>query len=770
MKTAIISVWIAFLGLLPACGQSNGTVVLDQIVTNAGDGSIITVPSVTPSQSHEAGFLLITGSFPGGVYGSGGIDTYEPNCTFPGLYENQLMGVSPPWPSSFHNGFLHGVGPLANTAYTEAFGIMDLPTSAISATATTDGPPCFNERDWSAALVLVKNQNSPTSYGVQVVSQFQDILWWNTSNVVNNWGGSSLPRGFLIGYLDTYWDEGAPTSTDISISDAAGNNYQIIDDSTIDPEGIFPGGSRRKIFICPQFYNPSGTATVTAALNSVGADVQAVLFVPGVPTPSMIDPVPNLISGSSVTTDPQALAASTKIVGGVAADGVAEAVIRVPTASSGERVTITLINDQNGTSGSVGDDGGLSQLGSSSFASTPVSVTSVDSGQGAYAFAIYRAPIDFVRQNFPDGQLRSRSVSLQIQNQSENTSTTLSITIVRPPVILVHGYNDSLHAWDKFMPLTTDTRFKIGLVDYSRQIGGGLISTSPSYPDPQNIIESQLGLRYNAPRVLSQVKAWIDTFRGGSNPVGMSVAAVQADIVGHSMGGLVTRRMVLESGFLASETFGQGNIHKLITIDTPHLGSQLAYDLLGFGQGDFHETGCLQQLLAKHNLFTIGTAVLPDGTTTAGASGDLQGDDATTPGILNDDLAALNGSSIHPIPWAPIEGQYTNFSTLDSLSVFNMLNWIHLACLSDPLAGQLTSTGWPQLFHGEASDGIVSVKSQANGGSAVNLVTNEMHSPSTEELGFKGPSMLDAGVVPNLVTLLLNTPLNDPAYYSPINP
>jgi hypothetical protein len=30
--------------------------------------------------------------------------------------------------------------------------------------------------------------------------------------------------------------------------------------------------------------------------------------------------------------------------------------------------------------------------------------------------------------------------------------------------------------------------------------------------------------------------------------------------------------------------------------------------------------------------------------------------------------------------------------------------------------------------------------------------------------------MLDAGVVPNLVTTLLNTPLNDSSYYYPITP
>ena len=274
-------------------------------------------------------------------------------------------------------------------------------------------------------------------------------------------------------------------------------------------------------------------------------------------------------------------------------------------------------------------------------------------------------------------------------------------------------------------------------------------------------------MRYNAPNVQSQVNNWIDALKGGSNPAGISVAAVQADVVAHSMGGLVARQMVLQPGFLNPDTFGQGNIHKLITIDTPHLGSQVALNILG--QGQFSETGCLQQLLAKNGKFAIESAVLGDGTIVPGASGDLQGDNNT--GAMSADLQRLNRDSRHPIPWAPIEGQYSDFSKLDSQSPLNPAKLIRLFCNTDPLALQLTSTGWPQIFHGEANDAIVSVKSQENGISGAGaLISDEVHSPGTEKLGFAGPSMLDAGVVPDLVITLLNTPLNDTAYYFPINP
>ena len=51
---------------------------------------------------------------------------------------------------------------------------------------------------------------------------------------------------------------------------------------------------------------------------------------------------------------------------------------------------------------------------------------------------------------------------------------------------------------------------------------------------------------------------------------------VQADLVGHSMGGLLARQWTEDSGYLNQKTFEIGDIHKLITLDTPNKGSFLA--------------------------------------------------------------------------------------------------------------------------------------------------------------------------------------------------
>ncbi|MFQ5804523.1 MAG: hypothetical protein ACE5JQ_16665 [Candidatus Methylomirabilales bacterium] len=57
----------------------------------------------------------------------------------------------------------------------------------------------------------------------------------------------------------------------------------------------------------------------------------------------------------------------------------------------------------------------------------------------------------------------------------------------------------------------------------------------------------------------------------------MQVAAVQADIVTHSTGGLLARRLpLLGKGFFRADNFGVGDVHKLVNIGTPNLGTQVA--------------------------------------------------------------------------------------------------------------------------------------------------------------------------------------------------
>lgn len=59
-------------------------------------------------------------------------------------------------------------------------------------------------------------------------------------------------------------------------------------------------------------------------------------------------------------------------------------------------------------------------------------------------------------------------------------------------------------------------------------------------------------------------------------------AVVRSDVVGHSLGGIVSRSMPIstKNKYFKNNNYKKGLIHKLITIDTPHLGSGYADGLI----------------------------------------------------------------------------------------------------------------------------------------------------------------------------------------------
>jgi PGAP1-like protein len=483
---------------------------------------------------------------------------------------------------------------------------------------------------------------------------------------------------------------------------------------------------------------------------------------------------------------------------GVGADGVSEAVVLVPTQTVGDQITLTLMNDQGQPSGSRDQDGALGNLGDTTFSQNQVTVTSQSTNNGPYAFAVYRAPIDFARPsggsfmsgqcgsvNNTDDQLACRQVSIQIQDSGANQGVALPVTILRPPVIMIHGLWSNWQAWNSFSPLVTgpmnaDPRFYVGRVDYgSALIGASIISSTPIYPSYTKATAASLGFSYNASIVFPQITQWIGNFKNGQNPGNMPVAAVQADIVAHSMGGDITRMMPLQSNFLEDNNFKQGNIHKLITIDTPHLGSPLAINMLS----PTETGGCLSGKLAKDGDFAFSSVTLAGAGSVSGAMADLEGEGITSNPQVDPQLSqalqliARNGS--HPLPTALVSGVYTDFASLDgpgkALIIRNVL------CPHDPLAQKLTSTGWPAIFNisGDPNSGnndaVVSETSQLNaldpGASFDQLFQALVHSASIEHLGFAPPSVLDpdAGVA-TWVIQLLNTPVNQAGAFTPLNP
>jgi len=511
----------------------------------------------------------------------------------------------------------------------------------------------------------------------------------------------------------------------------------------------------------------------------------------------LFDPVPaDLTPGSAtITTNPDTLAASATAIQGVAADGVSLALVEIPTANVGDSVTVTLLNDQNGA-GTPNEDGALGLPGATTFSATPLTTSAVStSSQQVYAFVLYRAPIDFARptggtykvgtcgaQQATDDQLPCRSVSLQIQINNPTNTVTLPVTIVRPPVILVHGMwaddpNRPGWTWNNFGPLLSsgvaDNRFFVATAEYNRPIQLPVTATDPA-DAPKTINQNAMGFLFNAPGVLTRITDLIGVFKA-HNPANIPVAAVQADIVTHSMGGDIVRTSVLLPDFLSRETFGQGSVHKLITVGTPHLGSPLAQQLMS--------SNCTRNKLAKNGLVSLRSITVSGTLIVSGAIGDLSPNSPALAAI------ASPGPHPHPIPTAFIAGILSsqNLAGLDvSGSNAKQLHDYCGSVFGDPLALQLTSTGWPTVFsnfNGETnSDGIVGL------GSALNTPPNPppttgfqfsgyVHTTGlVTSLGFVGPSLVDPAIVspqtisvPTRVIKLLNTPYTQSAF-SPLNP
>lgn len=487
------------------------------------------------------------------------------------------------------------------------------------------------------------------------------------------------------------------------------------------------------------------------------------------PAAQFLDPVPSLMRGRNVVgtnAGADKLATLGRPITGVAADWVSQAVIRIPAVNAGEQFTLTMINDQNSPSVSADEDGALGNPGDATLNITQsqISVTAVNTASGPFAFAVYRAPADFARSgNTRDPTAASRKVSVQISDSLGNVILPGStfITIVRPPVALIHGVWSSWETWDTFSPLVTgrntvDSRFSVLRVSYDGVIGRQITLSNPAYSaDALSAAKANsMGFAYNAPAVLSQMQDWLQKFKTGQNPASVPVAAAQFDVVAHSMGGDIARTLPLLSSFQSNGNFGLGEIHKAITIGTLHQGTPVATQVLN------SNSGCLRVILAAAGDLVFASATVA-GTTSTGAVGDM------TPGspaiqAIQGSLPALIPPNTAPVPTGMIAGQYTNWASLNC--TFCGAGAARTLCSNDPTAQLLTPTGWQTIFPAQdpRNDSMVGVASQLNGlGDQAGFVYQGfLHSPALTKLSFAAPTEMDSNTaISNQVIQLLNTPV-----------
>jgi len=258
---------------------------------------------------------------------------------------------------------------------------------------------------------------------------------------------------------------------------------------------------------------------------------------------SLINPLPSMID----TTTGNLLTDVTKInmnsvVKGTSTDGVSKILL---VANSTVPITYSL----NGSG-----DGTLSTLVAPNADSTKLTVQPIN----GLAVAVYTPPDGYGTTTPPN-----ESITINAKD-SNNDTTSVNIKLVTPPVLLIHGMWSKPQQWvdDNFYSYLFTNGFQknLYLVDYSQYNANTF--------DPLNN-NPNTGSKPARDAINKEVQQAIQN--GAAN----GIIVTQVDVVGHSLGGLQARGFSQDSRFLnPTANYNKGYFHKLITIGTPHLGSE----------------------------------------------------------------------------------------------------------------------------------------------------------------------------------------------------
>lgn len=265
----------------------------------------------------------------------------------------------------------------------------------------------------------------------------------------------------------------------------------------------------------------------------------------------LVDPRPDLIADpksvrfTGVVAD---LAQGGEIVRGFAADGITPVLVRVEV-PNGEPVEIELHDDRGSPDPTRA--GALFPVGGTT-ATNPVRVFPVSHAGAWYAFAKIIAPVDFLR-DANDRPLAERPLTIRV-SPAEADPVEREVILTRVPVLLIHGLWSSRTTWNVIA-----------------DAGAGWVVYATDYEKTH-----AAHFRTNVERPRIGIRRALELSRSAG------IAATSCDVIGHSMGGLLTRWYVSDPFELyrRPENFFRGDVHKLVTLDTPHFGSPLAYVLV----------------------------------------------------------------------------------------------------------------------------------------------------------------------------------------------
>ena len=320
-------------------------------------------------------------------------------------------------------------------------------------------------------------------------------------------------------------------------------------------------------------------------------------------------------------------------VNGAVTDGVSKILIALQSSTD---VTFSIISDENLPENSNARDGELSRVDGSNLGTTvgvsPQKVFDKNGVEHSIAFAIYHAP-DSYRKDLEELPVKdsgevflSRKINIRAWgrvptlpggnelpqlNEFLLYENDLQLTLEPPPLMLIHGIWDdsSNETWGTLDNYLSGPGGGIGIktyrVDYSANDGN-----AKRFSRTQ-LFEENVGVSALS-KAIRHVRAGYEESLG--------LVMTQADVLGHSMGGLVARTYEKYDHFYSDgnynkydyfyrkENYNKGEINKLIAVGTPHFGSAFA--------GILEESSCLktraQQVLKVKTRLGAVTDLAPE--------------------------------------------------------------------------------------------------------------------------------------------------------------
>ena len=271
------------------------------------------------------------------------------------------------------------------------------------------------------------------------------------------------------------------------------------------------------------------------------------------PNPTLIDAQGQLTAttatvaaAATLTLDPKAAAI------GAVADGVSKLLVVVETK---DPVTLTVTLP---ATPAAPPSGLLTSLtGGPTIDMMPTTVLG-GGGERTIVVAIYTPPAHFGDSS----AAAERTVPIAIA--SADQTVTQSIVLARPPLVLVHGLSAAPNAWQMF-------RQQLATRGYTDTLNARRVwMTSYSISSLQDLSPTLANPHVQA--VGSDIDHALATYRL------RGLAAAQVDLIGHGIGGLIARgyerTLRTLARYSARDNYAAGPIHRLITIGTPHDGSE----------------------------------------------------------------------------------------------------------------------------------------------------------------------------------------------------